>query len=449
MTSSFIVHDSSFPLAGVRGVVLTQAWAGTFATELLGLLGAEIIQVEARQRLDSWRGGYGGAVPKALRGNGTAVHPWNTNPLYNSVNLNKQTVTLNLSHPEGIAIFKRLVPFADFVAENFSPRVMGNLGIGYEALKAIRPDVILLSMSAYGATGPYANFPGIGGTIEPMAGMSWLLGYEDGPPINSGQMYPDPVAGYYGVAAVLIALHHRERTGEGQHIDLSMQEANMTFIADALMEYSAGGRVRTRMGNRHTSMAPHNVYRCNDERGTMNDEVGDESIHRSSFIIHRSDAWIAISAATDGEFGRLCEAAGHREWAADPRFADVASRKRNERELDGLIGGWTATRDAAELEGMLQAAGVTAARVRNARDVLETEHLWQRGMLAWVEHPEAGRHAQAAAPWRLSRTPGGVTRPSPCLGEHSREVLARFLAIDDAEYERLVSLGVTGSGPPD
>ncbi|MGH2604770.1 MAG: CoA transferase, partial [Dehalococcoidia bacterium] len=240
------------PLTGLRGIVLTQAWAGTFATELLGLLGMEIVQIEARQRLDSWRGGYGGAVPKAIRDNGTAVHPWNCNPLYNSVNLNKRAITLNLSHPEGVAIFKRLVPFADVVAENFSPRVMGNLGLDYAALTRIRPDVILLSMSAYGATGPYANVPGIGGTIEPMAGMSALLGYEDGPPLNSGQMYPDPVAGYYGAAAGLIALHHRERTGEGQQIDLSMQEANMTFIADALMEYSAGGRVRGRIGNHHS-----------------------------------------------------------------------------------------------------------------------------------------------------------------------------------------------------
>ena len=199
----------SGPLSGLRGIVLTQAWAGTFATQLLGLLGMEVIQIEARQRIDSWRGGYGGQVPQAIRDNGTAVHPWNCAPNYNSVNLNKQAITLDLSRPEGRDIFKRLVPFADLVAENFSPRVMGNLGLAYEDLKAIRPDVILLSMSAYGATGPYANIPGIGGTIEPMAGMLALLGYEDGPPLNSGLMYPDPVAGYYGAAAVLIALHHR------------------------------------------------------------------------------------------------------------------------------------------------------------------------------------------------------------------------------------------------
>jgi crotonobetainyl-CoA:carnitine CoA-transferase CaiB-like acyl-CoA transferase len=427
-------------------MVLTQAWAGTFATQLLGLMGAEIIQVEARQRLDSWRGGYGGSVPKAVRRDDVRQHAWNTSPLYNSVNLNKQTVTLNLSHPEGVAIYKRLVPFADFVAENFSPRVMGNLGLDYAALCRIKPDIILLSMSAYGATGPYTNIPGIGGTIEPMAGMSALLGYEDGPPLNSGQMYPDPVAGYYGAAAVLVALHHRARTGRGQYIDLSMQDANMTFIADALMEYYALGRVRGRIGNRHSSIAPHNTFRCRGGdrgQGTGDREGREENSGRSQ------DCWIAISAADDSEFARLARVAGHPEWLTDPRFADAASRKRHEHELDAEIGGWTATRGAEELEAALRAGGVTAAAVRSAHEVLASDHLWQRGALEQVTHPETGIHPQATRPWRLTRTPGGVTRPAPRLGEHSREVFARFLGMDDAEYERLVSLGVTGEGPPD
>lgn len=426
MTDTPAPAPTNGPLAGLRGIVLTQAWAGTFCTQLLGLLGAEIVQIEARQRIDSWRGGYGGSIPPALRDNGTAVYPWNTSPLYNSVNLNKECVTLDLSRQEGRDIFTRLVPHADFVAENFSPRVMANLGLEYHALARIKPDIILLSMSAYGATGPYRNYPGIGGTIEPMAGMSALLGYEDGPPLNSGQMYPDPVAGYYGVAAVLVALHHRQRTGEGQHIDLSMQDANMTFIADALMEFSANRRVRTRIGNRHVSVAPHGIYRCADE-----------------------DAWIAISASDDAEFGRLCAAAAHDEWATDPRFADAAARKANEAALDAVLTDWTETQDADDLERRLWRAHVTAARVRTAADVLASEQLQQRGMLARVTHPEAGGTVQAHAPWRLSRTPGGVTRPAPRLGEHGRAVFGRFLGMDAAEYDRLVAAGITGEGPPD
>jgi benzylsuccinate CoA-transferase BbsF subunit len=159
--------------------------------------------------------------------------------------------------------------------------------------------------------------------------------------------------------------------------------------------------------------------------------------------------WIAIGASDDSEFARLCAVAGHPEWLVDLRFADVAARKRNEDALDAAVGAWTAALDAAELEAALRQAGVTAAVVRNADDVIATEHLWERGGLVRVAHPEAGEHAQMAAPWRLNRASGGVTRPAPLLGEHSRAVLARFLGIGDEEYTRLEALGITGSGPPD
>ncbi len=418
------------PLDGVRCVVLTQAWAGTFATELLGLLGADVIQIEALSRPDSWRGGYGGSIRTALRRLPTAIHPWNCSALYNSVNLNKRALTLDLSRPEGIETFRQLVLTADIVAENFTPRVMGNLGIDYESLKRLRPDIILLSMSAYGATGPYANIPGIGGTIEPMSGMSSLLGYPDGPPLNSGQMYPDPVAGYFGAAAVLLALHHRERTGEGQYIDLSMQETSMTFIADALLEYAANGRVRPRMGNRHPTIAPHNVY-----------PVGQRAEGKGQ-------RWIAISAASDAQFAALATAAGHQEWTGDPRFATAAARKQHEDELDALIAEWTARYNGFGLEGRLEREGVPAAAVRTAAETLELEQLRQRGMLLEVTHPEAGTHLQAAAPWRLGRTPGGVRRYAPCLGEHGREVLTTLLGLSDGVYDRLEALGVAGTEPP-
>ncbi len=410
------------PLTGLRAVVLTQAWAGTFCTELLGFLGVEVIQIETRRRLDSWRGGVSapaGRLPETP----TAIHPWNTSPLYNSVNLNKEAITLDLSHPDGLNAFKQMVMTADIVAENFTSRVMSNFGLNFAALTRIRPGVVMISMSAYGATGPYANTPGIGGTIEPMAGMSALLGYEDGPPINSGQMYPDPVAGYFGAAAVITALHHRERTGEGQWIDLSMQETSMTFIADALMDFSVNRRVRGRLGNHHPSVAPHNMYPC------------------------AAAGWIALSAANDSEFNSLCEAAGRSDWAADSRFACASCRKQHELELDAEIAAWTTPQEAPALEQLLRAAGVPAAAVRNSQQVLEIETLWQRGMLVRVAHPEAGQHAYAAQPWRLSSTPGGVRLPAPGLGEHSRAVLTGLLGMDDAAYAQLEAAGVTGTEP--
>ncbi|PON18348.1 hypothetical protein C2W62_08435 [Candidatus Entotheonella serta] len=218
------------PLVGYRGIVLTQAWAGTFATELLAFMGAEVTQLETHTRLDSWRGAPDSPMPAALDGQASARHPWNCNPNFNSVNLNKQSIPLDLSRPEGVNLFKQLIPHADFVAENFAPRVMGKLGIGYDVLRGIKPDMILCSLSGYGHSGPWSHVPAIGGTIEPSSGMSALLGYGDGQPLNSGLMYPDAVAGLYGFGALATAIYHRERTGEGQFIDLSMQEANFTFL---------------------------------------------------------------------------------------------------------------------------------------------------------------------------------------------------------------------------
>lgn len=412
------------PLEGVRAIVLTQAWAGSFCTELLGLLGAEVIQVESRQRLDSWRGSFRAQVPAGLRDRPTALHGYNTNALYNSVNLNKYSLTLNLGDARGIDLFKRLVPHADVVAENFSPRVMGNFGLDYRSLRKLKPDVILVSLSAYGATGPYANVPGIGGTIEPMSGMSSLLGYENGPPINSGQMYPDPVAGYFGAAAAVLALRHRERTGEGQYVDLSMQEANMTFIADALMEYAVNRRVQPRLGNHHPSRAPHNVYPCRERQ------------------------WIALSIRTDEEWRRFCAAIDHLEWAADERFLDNASRKRNEAALDRLVSDWTATQDVDALEARLVDAGLAAGKVLDAAAVRWNEQLRARGFIVALDHPEAGVLDYVGVPVRLSSTPGAATEPPPLLGQHSWQVLSTLLGLTRPEYDNLVAEGVTGSGPP-
>ena len=407
------------PLSGFRGLVLTQAWAGTYATELLALLGAEVIQVEGRTRIDGWRGSFRNPVPKLLRDVPTARRPWNCSPMYNSVNLNKQGITLDLSEPEGVALFKDLVAHVDFVAENFSPRVMGNLGIDFGTLTAIRPDLVMASLSAYGATGPWANVPGIGGTIEPSSGMSSLLGYEGGPPQNSGQMYPDPVAGMYGFGAIATALLHRDRTGEGQYIDLSMQEANFTFIGDAWLEFEATGRVRGPTGNRHPLHAPHGVYRAAGE-----------------------DQWIAVAVETDAQWRACRRVLGMRD---DP-WPDGAGRKADEAAVDAAVAALVADRDKGELEGALCGAGVPAAAVRDAREIVTDAALRERGHLVPVAHPETGPLWQSGLPPVLDRTPGGVTRPAPCLGEHSFELFERFLGMTRAEYEDLAARGITGEG---
>ena len=426
------------PFSGYRGVVLTQAWAGSYCTQLMALMGAEVIQVEVRKLPDSWRGMYDGPMPAKLDGVTSASNPYNCNPLYNSVNLNKLSVTLDLSEADGLAVFRDLVVHADFVAENFSPRVMGNLGIGYESLRQIREDIILLSLSAYGHTGPWANVPGIGGTLEPTSGMSALLGYPnepsngspngspEGTPLNSGQMYPDAVAGLYGFAALTTALMHRQRTGKGQFIDLSMQEANFTFIDDAWLEYILNDNVRTRLGNRHMTFAPHGIFPTQEE-----------------------DWWIAIAAETELQWQQLCRMAAHEEWLTDSRFVDNRSRKENEDSLDLLIEEWTATEARDKLAQRLAQAGVIAAPVLDALEVGSDRALRNRGAMVAVEHPETGRWYQPGVPFRMSLTNPCVRRHAPLQGQDSLAVYKRLLNMSEDEYEKLVTKGISGSGPPD
>ena len=413
------------PLAGMRGIVLTQAWAGSYCTELLAFMGADIIQVEVRKRPDSWRGTYDAPLPERLRGLETARGAWNCNYLYNSVNLNKRCLTLDLQTHDGAEIYRRLLPLTDFVVENFSPRVLGNLGFSYEAMDAIRPGVILCSLSAYGHTGPWANIPGIGGTIEPTSGLSALLGYPGGAPMNSGMMYPDAVAGLNAFAAIMAAIRHRNRTGEGQYIDLSMQEANLTFAGEAALEYLRNGRQRERMGNRHPAFAPHGIYRCAGE-----------------------DQWIAIACESDPEWQSLVAALGSPASLADSRFATNALRKTNEDSLDAAIEGITAGAARDELAARLAAAGVIAAAVHDGREVASDPALRARGVIEPVHHPEAGEWPQAVIPWHYSRLENPPIRPAPRLGEHSAEVLAELLGMPREHYEALAAAGVSGEGPP-
>ncbi|XOV90312.1 MAG: CoA transferase [Pseudomonadota bacterium] len=408
------------PLAGFRGLVLTQAWAGTYATELLALLGAEVIQLETRSRLDSWRGTYQNPIPKNLQARETAQHAWNCSPLYNSVNLNKQCITLDLSEPGAALLFRRMVSSVDFVAENFSPRVMKNLGIDYETLKAIKPDLVMASLSAYGATGPWAHVPGIGGTIEPSSGMSALLGYKDEHPLNSGQMYPDPVAGLCGFSAIQLALLHRDRTGQGQYIDLSMQEANFTFVGDAWLEYELTGHVRGPLGNTHSTFAPHGIFPA----------AGD-------------DAWIAIAAETDAQWQIIADTLG-----IDPRpFATQAERKAAEADLEKLVGQKTAAQDKHDLAARLASAGVPAAAVLTPAEVAEDPALRARGHMQKITHPEAGDAWQSVLAASFSQSVLGPFSHAPLQGEHSRSVLETLAGLGAEEYAVLCEKGISGVGP--
>ena len=418
-------NKGRMPLEGVTVVDLTQAWAGTYATCLLGDMGAEIIKIEARNRPDVWRGTVepelAAQAPQNYLGGNPGSKPYERQSLYHSVNRNKQSVTLNLRMDKGVEIFKRLVKRGDIVAENFTPRVMGNFGLGYNTLKELNPAIIMISMPGYGTTGPLKDARGVGGTIEPMSGMSSLIGYPDGPPMNHGTMYPDPLAGMMAASTLLMALHYQRRTGKGQFIDLSQQEVATSMLTSALMDFSLNGRVRGRRGNRHDFMAPHQNYPCRGE-----------------------DEWIAIAVSSDEEWQNLVQAMGSPAWVEDEKFGSMLARNHNGDELDRNIKEWTIRHNKYELMEQLQSVGVAAGAVNSPIEVVDDPHLQARGFIKDLDYPGVGRLKTPGLAWKMSATPGRIRHTAPTLGQDSEYVLGKHLGITADEYQELVKKKVTG-----
>ncbi len=410
------------PLAGTRVLSFGQAWSGTFGTELLALLGADVVQIETRTRHDVWRRTRD-RVPSGLRDAGRRQHARNTQGLYNSVNLNKRAITLDLSQPRGLQIFWQLLPRFDVLADNFRPTVLPRWGMTLETLNQSRPGIIYASISAYGSDGPRATYPGNGATTEPMSGLSSIHGYEGDPGMNTGGLYPDPVAAYFFAASVVTALHERNRTGRPQRVDLSMMEAMGVVIGDAILEYDATGRVPRPRGNRDRRISPHNHYPA------LNGE------------------WLALAAESEASWRALAREMGRPELADAPRFRTMVDRKRHEDELDRLIAEWTVTQDATATERRLGSLGLTVARVAPFYELYSRPdpNFAASGFVGVVDHPEAGPTLLPGRPWRLSGAPASPLRPAPCVGEHSQEFLARELGIGDDEYALLVRAGITGT----
>ncbi len=413
------------PLSHIRIVDLTQAWAGSYAAQLLADLGAEVVKVESRSRPDPWRGGFEGGRGLAAYPDdgGPGDRPYNRAYLANSVNRNKLGITLDLGTPEGKKLFLQLVETADMVTENFTPRVLGNLGIGFETLQRVNPRVILLSMPAFGLSGPYSEYPGIGGTIEPMSGNAFLLGEPGGTAEVSGVMYPDAVAGLNGASAALAALAHRDSTGEGTHVEVSQQESMIAMLGEV---FAAGAMDQlTRRGNRDLEFVPNGIYRC----------AGDEQ-------------WLALSVRNTDDWRALARCTGIARFAGES-LESRDHRRAAEDEIDHLIGEWTSGRSASEAEQLLLEHGIPAARVRTPREVLNCPQLAASGYLVTVPQPEGIAPApMAGIIARLSETPGDVRLPPTRHGEHSRAVLERILHLDSETLDRLETAGIIGSGPP-
>ena len=396
---------NTLPLEGIRVADFTWVWAGPFATMQLAYLGAEVIRVESQSRMCLTR-----RLPPLAEGRTSP----NRSGYYNQYNQGKASFCLNLKKPEGLEIAKKLVAVSDIVAENFAAGVMDKMGLGYEVLRQIKPDIIMIAMSGYGASGPESAYVSYGPAQVPMSGLSSLTGFPGFPPMHVGFSYADPNGGLHGAFAVLAALMHRGRTGEGQYIDLSQWETSVAVLGEGTMEQVMNGTQPPRMGNRDLYMAPHGLFRCQGD-----------------------DRWVSIVVASEDEWQRLCRSIDQPALAADSRFATLAARKQNEDALEELLNTWTATLTAEEVTAKLQAAGVAAFPALTNKELAEDPHLHSRGFFVELPHAEVGVRRHAGVPWVFSDTPCQVRRPAPRLGQDTDEVMHRVLGYSAEEIAGL------------
>lgn len=406
------------PLDGVRVLDFTTAVAGPIATAILADLGADVIKVEA-------------PFSRPLRASGTAPpreggddKSYNRMMLFNQLNHGKRGISLDVSRPEGREIFLRLAAKSDVVVENFAPRVLGNLGVDYGQLRQAREDIILVSMPAFGLTGPYRDRTSYGPGIDAMSGLSHLTGYPDGPPMKPGNFFCDQNAGVHAAFATMAALWHRRKTGEGQHVELPMIEGEFQILGDAYIDFSMNHRERIRAGNAHQEMAPHDVYPCEGD-----------------------DAWVAIAVEDDIQWTALCRAMGREDLISDPRFSTAQGRRRHLVELDECIRAWTTMLTPRAVQETLQRAGVPAAAVLNAKELLEDPHVRARNGFEYVDVPNVGPTPHPRVAFLLSETPVPIARPAPGFAEHNDDVYGDLIGLSSDEIRALEQKGIIASTP--
>ena len=401
------------PLDGVRIIDLTIFWSGPYATSLLGAMGAQVIKVESVQHPDGARH--------------TMIMPQNKGyemaPLWNAANLNKLGITLNLMDPKGVELFKRLVALGDVVIENFSPRVMENFGLGYEELRKVNEQIVVVRMPSFGTTGPWRDYVGYALTFDQVGGLAYLNGYYGSEPRDATGV-ADPMAGLYGALAVVTALEHQRKTGRGQLIDMSQCEAMATMAGEAVLDFSINGRTQSRLGNRGKSLAPSGCYRC----------AGD-------------DSWVAISVTNEKEWRSFCYALGSPSWSERPEFSTALGRWKNHDALDLLIEEWTRERDKHRVMQLLQSAGVPAGIVADRADLRNDPQLKERRFFAPIAREVVGKREYAGWSLGLSETPVTQRSGGPLLGEHNGYILCELLGLRANDIQRLEDEKVIGHLP--
>ena len=388
------------PLVGVRVVELTKVWAGPYVGKLLAYLGAEVIRVESLNSLDVTRS-FG-------------VDDINQAPGFMAVNPQKLSVQIDMKQPEGIRLLLDLLAHSDVLVENLRPGAVKRLGLGYDVVKAAKPDIVFVSMGMHGSDGPLAYQTGYAPCFAALGGVSLMVGYEDEPPSGMNVRYADSTFGTAAAYAAVVALMHRRRTGEGQFIDVSAVECMSSMIGDAFMDFALNDTVAAGVGNRHPQMAPHGVYPC------------------------RNSEWISIAVNGESAWAAL---AGLTSLDADPRFATLAARKAQESELDMLIAAWTSSRDAGELMLQLQRHGIAAAKSQSSVDLVADPLLWARGFYRDLQSNGQSRSTVGPS-WTMDRE-ARIEDAAPRLGEHNTYVLEEILGLSTDERRRLDEAGVT------
>jgi crotonobetainyl-CoA:carnitine CoA-transferase CaiB-like acyl-CoA transferase len=405
------------PLEGLRIVEVTTNWAGPVAGRFLADLGSDNIKVEWATRPATRALFWTGPFQDLQR------QPHHRAMYFYEMNRNKRDVCIDLGKPDGRAAFLELVKTADVVLENNSARVMPSLGLSYEDLRAVNPSIIMVSMSGYGGDGPHRDWVAYGANIETTSSTTSVTGYPDGQLSRTTLFYADPVSGNYAAIAIMAALRHRARTGEGQWVDIALNECGVTFCAEALVEFQRTGVLRAPNANRDPAVAPQGVYRC----------IG-------------TDNWVAVTVRSADEWKQVADVIGRPDLADDESLSELSARHARHDELDAAIAAWTAGLEQYEVAEALQARGVAAGPVLANWQIMADPHIFHRKMYETIVHPVVGAYPTTTWPWRFERTPARIVRPAPLFAEHNREIL-KEAGLDDDAIAALYASGTTADEP--
>ncbi len=393
------------PLADLRLIEMGTLLAGPFCGQLMGDFGAEVIKVEPP-------------------GKGDPMREWGQEKAHGMslwwpvIARNKKSVTLNLRENEGQEIARELISKADFLLENFRPGTMERWNLSYEELKKINPGLIMIRVSGYGQTGPYSKRAGFGAVGESMGGLRYVCGDPLAPPSRMGISIGDSLAATFACVGALSALHHRERTGEGQVVDSAIYEAVLNMMESLITEYDKAGYIRERQGSILPNVAPSNIYPTKDKN------------------------MILIAANQDTVFKRLTEAMERPDLAEDERYQTHSARGAHQVELDTIVAAWTQTIDAATLEEMMEEYGIPSGKIYRAPEMLEDAHFRARDAIIKTQHPKFGELLMQNVAPKLSATPGSVRTPGPGLGQHNEEIYQGLLEFDSDKIAALNSRGI-------